>query len=250
MAGPPYRYTFGERLLLRFGVPLAAWLIKIWNRSCRIVHREHEERDLAAVRQYGGWIYPTWHQRMFFFFYDFGARHVTMMISQSKDGEYANGIAWRLGFRSVRGSGTRGGHEALRALIDKLKEGGEKGGMMADGPVGPPRRLKMGSIVLARATGLPIIPMMYGAKRRIVFHSWDRYFLPVPFTKIVVLHGEPVFVPADADETECERLRRLIEDRMNEMADRCDAWWGGRPVGKPGYDLPVFSPQDAARKDR
>jgi lysophospholipid acyltransferase (LPLAT)-like uncharacterized protein len=120
--------------------------------------------------------------------------------------------------------------------------------MMADGPTGPPRQLKMGSIVLARETGLPIIPMMYGARRRIVFRSWDRYFLPMPFTQIVVLHGEPVFVPADADEAECERRRQTIEGRMNEMADRCDAWWGGRPVGIPGYDLPAPAPRESARK--
>jgi len=46
-------------------------------------------------------------------------------------------------------------------------------------------------------------------------------------------------VPPDADEAECERLRQLVTDRMNEMADRCDTWWGGDPVGKPGFDLPA-----------
>jgi lysophospholipid acyltransferase (LPLAT)-like uncharacterized protein len=111
-------------------------------------------------------------------------------------------------------------------------------GMMADGPTGPPRVLKMGSVKIARETGLPIIPMMYGAKRRFVFKSWDRYFLPLPFSKVVLIHGDQIFVPADADEEECERIRRRVETIMNEMADRCDRWWGGEPVGKPGFDLP------------
>ena len=62
---------------------------------------------------------------------------------------------------------------------------------------------------------------------------------PCPLPNIVVLHGEPVFVPPDADEEECERLRRLVTDRMNDMADRCDVWWGGEPLGKPGFDLPL-----------
>jgi hypothetical protein len=175
---------------------------------------------------------------MFYFFLDFGARHVTMMASKSKDGEYAVAVGRRLGFLIVRGSSTRDGRVGMHELIEKMKGGGHSAGMMADGPHGPPRVLKMGTIRIARDTGRPVIPMMYGAKRRIVSHSWDRYFRPVPFTKIVLLHGEPTFVPPDADEAECERLRRLVEQQMNDMADRCDRWWGGEPVGKPGFDLP------------
>ncbi len=238
------KYTFSswEKMLLHLGPPVGAWGIKLWNRTCRVVAREHEERELAALEEHRGCIYPTWHQRMFWFFYDFGARHVTMMISRSKDGDYANAVARRLGFYSVRGSNSFKGREALSDLVSLLnKREGHKAGMMADGPTGPPRRLKMGTIKLARETGLPIIPMMYGARKRIVFQSWDRYFLPRPFTDIVVLHGEPVFVPAAADEEECERLRQLVTDRMNAMADRCDTWWGGVPVGKPGFDLPPSS---------
>jgi len=241
----PYRFSFWEKLLLKFGPSIAAFLLRLWNRSCRVVHREHEQRELDTVRKCGGCVYPTWHQRMFYFYYDFGSRHVTMMISRSKDGEYANALALKLGFYSVRGSATREGKRAMHELIDLLKTGqGRKAGMMADGPKGPPRQLKMGSIKIARETGLPIIPMMYGARRRLVFKSWDRYFLPRPFTKIVVLHGEPVFVPPDADDAECERLRQLITDRLNEMADRCDRWWGGEPVGKPGFDLPLPAPSE------
>ena len=237
-----YTFSFWEKLLLHLAPPIAAGAIKLWNRTCRVVVRENEERELAALHENGGCIYATWHQRMFWFFHDFGSRHVTMMISRSKDGEYANAVALRLGFYSVRGSNSLKGREAMYYLVELLKErAGHKAGMMADGPNGPPRQLKMGTIKIARETGLPIIPMMYGAKRRIVFQSWDRYFLPCPFTDIVVLHGVPVFVPVDADEEECERLRRLVTDRMNEMADRCDTWWGGIPVGKPGFDLPASS---------
>jgi lysophospholipid acyltransferase (LPLAT)-like uncharacterized protein len=176
---------------------------------------------------------------MFHFFSEYGARHVTMMGSLSKDGEYAARAARRLGFYVVRGSGSYRGREAMHELIELLnRREGHTVGMMADGPKGPPRQLKMGTIRIARDTGLPIIPMMCGAKRRIVFKSWDRYFLPVPFTQIVILHGEPLFVPPEADNAECERLRQLVTDRLNEMADRCDTWWGGEPVGKPGFDLP------------
>lgn len=234
-----HRFNFWERCLLAVGPTLVAWLLRAWCASCRVVRRENDEAEKEAIRKYGGCVYPTWHQRMFYFFHDFGSRHVTMMISQSKDGEYANALALKLGFFSVRGSASREGRTAMHTLIERLRErAGHTAGMMADGPKGPPRVLKMGTVKIARDTGMPIVPMMYGAKRRIVFRSWDRYFLPVPFTPVVVLHGDPVMVPPDADEAECERIRRLVEGRLNAMADRCDRWWGGEPVGRPGHDLP------------
>ncbi|HPC47473.1 MAG TPA: lysophospholipid acyltransferase family protein [Deltaproteobacteria bacterium] len=228
-----------DRVLLKAVPAAAAWIIKTWCMTCRVTARINEHAERSAVETFGGAVYATWHQRMFYFFHDFGSRHVTMMISRSRDGEYANQVALRLGFLSVRGSSKKGGRDAMRELIERLKSGGHTAGMMADGPTGPPRVLKMGTVKIARETGKPIIPMMYGARRRIVLKSWDRYFIPVPFTDVVVFHGNPVHVPADADEKACESIRQEVERTMNEMADVCDTFWGGVPVGKPGYDLPA-----------
>ncbi len=217
---------------------LAAALIKCWCHTCRLIVVENEAREIVIRRHYGGCVYTTWHQRMFYFGGYFGSRHVAVMISKSRDGDLASEIGQHLGFRAVRGSGSRYYRSALIALIRDLKSGKHSAGMYADGPQGPPRVFKNGAVMIAKKTGKPIIPMMYGAKRRIVFNSWDRYFLPMPFTKTAVLYGEPIFVPADADSITCERIRKLVEERLNRMADRCDTIWGGDPVGKPGFDLP------------
>ncbi len=226
-----------DGLLKKVLPALAARLIKTWCLTCRVRARINESAERNAVAEFGGAVYATWHQRMFYFFHDFGSRHVTMMISRSKDGDIANEVALRLGFLSVRGSSKRGGKDAMHELIDRLKSGGHTAGMMADGPTGPPRVLKMGTIRIARDTGKPVIPMMYGARRRIVLETWDRYFLPVPFTDIVIFHGDPIIVPADADNAECERIRQLVERTLNDMAYVCDTYFGGSPVGKPGFDL-------------
>ncbi len=227
-----------ERLLIKTVPPLLAALIDTWCRSCRVVERINEEAERNAIYACNGAVYATWHQRMFYFFRDYGNKHIVMMISKSKDGDYANEVALSLGFLSVRGSRLSEGRKAMHQLIHMLKQGGFTAGMMADGPIGPPRVLKMGAVKIARETGKPVIPMMYGARRKIILKSWDRYILPVPFTDIVVYHGSPVFVPHDASEEECERIRREVECTMNRMADACDAYWGGLPVGKPGFDLP------------
>ncbi|HQG31703.1 MAG TPA: lysophospholipid acyltransferase family protein [Deltaproteobacteria bacterium] len=233
----PNHLNFWEKLMLKTFPPLIAFLIRNWCRTCRVVARINEENERNAVIACNGAVYVSWHQRMFYFFKDFGNRNIIMMISRSKDGDYANDVALRLGFSSVRGSKGKGGHKAMYKLIEKLNEGGRTAGIMVDGPKGPPRVLKMGAIKIAEDTGKPIIPMMYGAEHRIVLKSWDRYFLPVPFTRIVVYHGNPIFVPRGATREEARRIRLEVERVLNEMADVCDTFWGGNPVGKPGYDL-------------
>ncbi len=233
-----YSLNWREKIFLKFGTPIIALLIKLWGISCRLSVCEGEQHNIDAIKKAGSCIYSVWHQRMFYFFHYLGSHGLTAMVSKSKDGEFANAVAVWLGFKSVRGSTTQHGRSAMLSLIRKLNKGGHKAGMLVDGPTGPPRIIKMGTIKIAKITGNPIIPVAYGARNKIVAKSWDRYFLPLPFSKIIVIYGEPVSVPGDADKDECERIRKMLEVKMNEMADQCDTWWGGNPVGKPGFDLP------------
>ncbi len=230
--------NLAEQMLLKIVPPAAAFLIRIWCSTCRIENRVNEPCERDAFETSGGAVYATWHQRMFYFFRDFGGRHVIMLISRSRDGEYAHRVAGRLGFQSVRGSAKKSGSiSAIHELIRKLRKERQAAGLMADGPTGPARELKMGVVKLARATGKPLIPMMYGAQRRIVLKSWDRYILPLPFSRIVIFHGSPIAVPRDAGEDECEEIRIMTQRILNDMADACDTYWGGEPVGKPGFYL-------------
>ncbi|HNY64004.1 MAG TPA: DUF374 domain-containing protein [Deltaproteobacteria bacterium] len=226
-----------EKAMLGSIPHVAASLIDGWCRTYRVVERINEGRERSALLASGGAVYATWHQRMFYFFHDFGRRNIIMMIGRSKDGDYADAIAHLLGFQSVRGSRVRDGHRAMYELVKRLSRGAHAAGMMGDGPNGPPRVLKGGTVRIAKMTGKPIIPMMYGARRTIILGSWDRYMVPMPFTDIVVYHGNPVYVPGDANKGETEGIRVEVERTLNEMADVCDSYWGGLPIGKPGFDL-------------
>jgi len=149
-----------------------------------------------------------------------------MMISKSKDGEYTDRVAHALGFKSVRGSSTRSGSEALTELIRRVRDEGEMAGVMVDGPKGPPRISKIGTLIIARDAGVPIIPMMYSADRVWRLNSWDRYLIVKPFAKVAIFHGEPIFVPKDAEGEELEKYRRMFDDRLNEMLKKADEYFG------------------------
>ena len=220
----PFRWY--DPILLWTIPPLAAFLIKLLMLSCRLVKVEGLERAEEAVSQTGGGaVYATWHQRMPYHFHYFGSRHVTIMISQSRDGEYAARVASWLGFRNVRGSSTRGGSRALREMVQEIREGAIAG-MLADGPQGPARVAKMGSVMMARDTGVPLIPVLWGADRCWVFNSWDKYLVPKPFARVAVLYAEPIRIPSAAQGDAMEGYRRLFEERLNRGAKWCDEFFG------------------------
>jgi lysophospholipid acyltransferase (LPLAT)-like uncharacterized protein len=205
---------------------LAAWVIKILLFTCRVVNIEGMQRhDEAINRSGGGAVYVTWHQRMSYFFHFGGSHHATTMISQSRDGEYVARLASWLGFRTVRGSSSRGGTRAVRELTRRIREG-ELGGMLADGPQGPARVAKLGTVMIARDGGVPIIPVLWGADRCWMFNSWDRYLLPKPFAKIVLYAAEPLWIPKEAKGGDLEKYRRLLEERMNDGTRWCDENFG------------------------
>ena len=85
--------------------PVIALLVKLLMLSCRVIKVEGETAYRKVLEESGGnTIYPTWHQRMPYLFHYFGSQHVTVMISQSRDGEYVTRMATWVGFKNVRGS--------------------------------------------------------------------------------------------------------------------------------------------------
>ena len=219
------RFRWFDAFLMAVLPAMAAMALKALLSTCRVIKIEGLERHDEVVRRSGGVVYVTWHQRMSYFFYFGGPYHVTTMVSMSRDGEYAARLASWFGFKAVRGSSSKGGGAAMRELIQRIKEG-EPGGMLADGPQGPARVAKSGTLAIARDAGVPIIPVLWGADRCWSFNSWDRYILPKPFAKVVLLAGEPLWIPQDTKGDIFERYRRLLEDKMNEATRWCDEHFG------------------------
>ncbi|RJR41763.1 MAG: DUF374 domain-containing protein [Desulfobacteraceae bacterium] len=232
-----------ENLLLQIIPPLTAALVKALMLTCRVVDVKGEPAAEEAVARSGGSaVYTTWHQRMAYFSRYFRDRRITILISGSRDGEYAARIAARLGFDNVRGSSSRGGTKALREIIRTIKNGG-KGGFFADGPQGPPRTAKMGAVLAARDAQVPIIPVAWGAERGWLLDSWDRFIVPKPFSRISVCFAEPIWVPPDAAVSDLETYRLLIETRLNACARWCDTRFGAeKPWGKE-QDKRSFEPR-------
>jgi lysophospholipid acyltransferase (LPLAT)-like uncharacterized protein len=159
---------------------------------------------------------------MFFPAYYFRGQEASVLTSRSRDGELLAGVLKLLGQEVIRGSSSRGGARALGELCRRLRAGKDVA-LTSDGPRGPRRRVQPGIIHLARRTGAPILPVVFGASREKTFQSWDRFCLPLPFSRVALVFGPPVEVARDLSGEALEKKRRELEEAMEwatQVADK------------------------------
>lgn len=148
-----------------------------------------------------------------------------MLMSLHRDGRMIAQVIAHFGQGAVVGSTSRGGASALRTILRALN-GGTVIGFTPDGPRGPRMRASAGIVVAAKLAQVPIMPVTYGAARRRMLGSWDRFILPRPFNRCALVWGDPIHVPHDADADALEHARRAVEDSLNAITRQADAMFG------------------------
>ena len=142
---------------------------------------------------------------------------LTALISSSDDGEAICDVFAKFGYTAVRGSTTRGGIPALKQLI-KLLEQKTSVAITPDGPLGPPEKIQSGVVLLAKYSGVPIIPWHYEADSQWRLKSWDRHKIPKPFTAVVESYGEPFLVPKDLSTEGVSEFCEKLEAELKKLA--------------------------------
>lgn len=144
--------------------PIGAAVIRGLGRSMRLDSRGHEQVD-ALYRQGRHIILAFWHAQQLMIPTGYRGPGANVLVSRHQDGEIIARIISRFGHRAVRGSSTRGGALALRELI-RLGRAGSDLVVTPDGPKGPPQVAKLGVVQLAKATGLPIVPLAFSCSKK------------------------------------------------------------------------------------
>lgn len=185
----------------------------------QVENKQIADRLIADGRPF---IACFWHGRMLMIpnAWKYDAR-MSILISQHRDGVFISRTLRHLGVGTVSGSSSRGGGNALVAMVRALKRG-EYMGITPDGPRGPRMRAAPGAAAAARLSGAVLLPVSYSATRRMVLSSWDRFVVPFPFARGIVRIGEPIDVAQDADEAALERTRRQLEASLISLTDALD----------------------------
>ena len=210
-----HRQSFATKLIL---IPFG-FLYRIWTFSIRMHYRTNdEEKELLEYDQ--PLIVTLWHNRLFLA----GEWHLRFrrkrlcygLISGSKDGSWLETFYGWAGIKAVRGSRNRRAVQAVRDLIKILKSGHDVG-ITPDGSRGPPYKAKSGVIALAKVSKYPILLLSFKYNSCFRINSWDRFILPLPFSRVEV-SSQLIF---HKDLLACqgvEEATRLVETKLNQMS--------------------------------
>ena len=207
----------------------ATLLLRIWFATCRVtvIGREIEHRygrleDKVVV--------GTWHRGALFLVWYYRWLRPMVMFSRSRDGDLIARYAENLGVRTARGSSSRGGTTALRAMLRHLHAPGpRKAATVLDGPRGPRFRVQPGMLQLARNAAVPFLPVVMSAAPAITLtRTWDRTLIPLPFSRVVVVYGKPLSIGAEIRGPRLEAKCREVEADMNRLRREADQLVGYR----------------------
>lgn len=177
---------------------------------------ENEKEWMDYLKNGGSVIFCGWHQQFFSairYFPNYKIFNPSIMISQSKDGEIAAGVAKRAGWNPIRGSSSKGGIGALKKMIANLRQT-KLAAHIVDGPRGPSGQVKTGVIRLAHAANAVIVPVYVSADNAWYFNSWDKFLLPKPFSRVLIRFGEMIKFDRVKDEASIEIQRKQLEEMM------------------------------------
>ena len=139
---------------------ILASFIRLLHATLRVTHVGAEK--IEALPQY---IVAFWHEHLLLMLHARYRRPVRVLVSQSRDGELIASTFAHYGVDVSRGSTTRGATAALRDMMRAVSAGSNIV-FTPDGPVGPRRVAKEGVVYAAQATGLPIVPFAFAAKKK------------------------------------------------------------------------------------
>lgn len=206
---------------------IGAWAIYALIRAgaATLRYRWNDRSKFFQGEPPGPAIYCVWHNRLplcMVAYYGYVKKRnrsngLAALVSASRDGGFLAGILECFGVQPVRGSSSRRGRQALLELTTWAERGYDLA-ITPDGPRGPRYVVADGVIALAQLTGLPILPVSYYLDWKIQVKSWDRFQIPIPFSRCEMVCDQPIHVPRRATEGEREALRLQLEEALKKIS--------------------------------
>jgi lysophospholipid acyltransferase (LPLAT)-like uncharacterized protein len=211
------RLTRGRRFAYWLAVRIARVIVELLWHTCRL-RVEGEARLHALLAEHGAVVPVCWHQHLLlcarYLVSKPGGMKPGFMISPSVDGEAPTWLAQSYGAHVVRGSGSYTGLRAVRGVHTAIVKEGISPGVTPDGPRGPRFKFKPGAIFAGQISKKPVVPIAFAAKPAFVLNTWDKFVLPVPFSRVTIAIGEPYLPPNRLSDEEMTAAQEEMERRM------------------------------------
>jgi lysophospholipid acyltransferase (LPLAT)-like uncharacterized protein len=165
-------------------------------------------------------IFIFWHRHILFVIHQFKDIGARPLISLSSDGELVAAVAEEFGMKPIRGSSSKGGARAFLNMVRSVQKENARVLITADGPKGPARRIKAGTVQLAAKTNAFVIPISWsGSRVKILERSWDRFLVPLPFGRIHFAYGQPLKITTGGDEASLQQAADMLAEKLDQLEE-------------------------------
>jgi len=183
------------------------------------IHSVRSEAFNFLLKEKEKFVLAFWHGTMVVPWYAHRKMNLLAIISQSKDGNLLAKILRKWKYKVVRGSSSKGGEVALQIMIDHAKHECPIA-ITPDGPRGPNFVMKAGAVITAKKSGAPLVLVGAGYKSFKSLHSWDKFQVPLPFSKVRLVYSEPIMIDKNLTREGTSKIILECEAKLNELQKR------------------------------
>lgn len=148
-------------------------------------------------------------------------KQVSVLISLHRDGRIMASAMTGLGLKTINGSSKQGGIAAALEILRTLNNPGQVIALSPDGRK-PGYKMTDGLILLAKKSKKPIVLSAYSVKRGKILKTWDKFLIPFPFNKGIIVFSEPIYIPSDIDRDGVQYWKKVLEDRLIDLTQKAD----------------------------
>lgn len=200
--------------------PLSYTAIYLLTKSIRIKILNKSKVD-HYIKQGKKFVYVIWHGRQFLLTTHFAKMNTGVITSTSRDGRLQADILSKMGFKITYGSSSKSPVKALMGSV-KLMRKGINMAIAVDGPTGPVYKVKPGALFLAKKLNAFIVPVSFSARPAITLRAWDNYLLPLPFSKAIIIWGDPMQLTQSTDKDILDKESSLLEKKLSIINNKAD----------------------------
>jgi len=210
-------YFFLAKYLGPVLIKILKWTVRIETENAEIVRNlRNENKNFILIFWHGTMLVPLiLHMK----------EGINVLVSTHFDGDIITALLEKTGCKIMRGSSTRGGREAIEEMIRIIKKG-EDVAITTDGPKGPYHKLKMGAVVLAIRTRVPMVHLAVSQKNKKTLKSWDRFMVIKPFSKVAAVYSAPIYPRKFKGKIE-EKIDK-IEEYIHQVDEKAEKFFDSK----------------------
>lgn len=185
---------------------------------CKSLRMNFKNKDVVNRLEENNknYVVAFWHETMLLPWFLHGRKNSAALTSQSKDGDLLAKQLKHWGYEVVRGSSSKGGDVALGIMIDYAKNNYSIA-VTPDGPRGPVHKFKAGAVITAKKSGLPLVLLGVGFKKKKLLKSWDKFQVPYLFTKANAFYSEPIYIDKNLSYEQTSEVITSCEKKLIEL---------------------------------